>query len=334
MLCPEMGRGMESGTSLCRALSSRMATRDHSKVSSTDFWSLYYWETCALLIEKYDLIRYHGVSFSWILGGIVELASGKSFHEIVQERVARPLGMLGEMFIGRLPEEQVPRTSILEVPLLYPERSLRNLSMQTKLAAYIESRSFVSLGSSGTWKGDMTFCVYVVFVVPSELESSLEMIPSLMFQVHACECEKYSPALVIATWHSSEWHSSEWHMWFFYVRLDLASYSDLILYQDYNCRAQTAFSQLVQLLPCMEHSPMGGHWKTVGAYEKHNWVFEMPCCWILLRGAHLTCMTPCSVDVSWNESACSICQTSFLLFILVLVSQVVVWFLQPRCARQ
>jgi CubicO group peptidase (beta-lactamase class C family) len=66
------------------------------------------WEKGLRLIEQArpawkpgTATAYHSVSFGWIVGGLIEKVTGKSVQEFVSEEIARPLGVLDEMYIGR-----------------------------------------------------------------------------------------------------------------------------------------------------------------------------------------------------------------------------------------
>jgi CubicO group peptidase (beta-lactamase class C family) len=62
---------------------------------------------------------YHYVSFSWIIGGIVERVSGLHIHRLVLDRVAAPLNQQGNMYVGLLPGSEQDRAARLEVPHAY-----------------------------------------------------------------------------------------------------------------------------------------------------------------------------------------------------------------------
>lgn len=54
---------------------------------------------------------YHGITYGWLIGGIVEGITGRPFQEVLQEKISDPLGLDG-LFIG-LPEDQLHRRSKL-----------------------------------------------------------------------------------------------------------------------------------------------------------------------------------------------------------------------------
>lgn len=43
---------------------------------------------------------YHAFTYAWIVGGIVQGASGRHLRDVIQEEIARPLGVDGEMYVG------------------------------------------------------------------------------------------------------------------------------------------------------------------------------------------------------------------------------------------
>ncbi|XP_068641683.1 uncharacterized protein [Aristolochia californica] len=43
---------------------------------------------------------YHYLSFGWLCGGIIEHASGRTFQDILEEAIIRPLNIQGELYIG------------------------------------------------------------------------------------------------------------------------------------------------------------------------------------------------------------------------------------------
>jgi CubicO group peptidase (beta-lactamase class C family) len=43
---------------------------------------------------------YHGITYAWVVGGIVQGASGRHIKDVICEEIAMPLGIAGEMFVG------------------------------------------------------------------------------------------------------------------------------------------------------------------------------------------------------------------------------------------
>src|SRR5688572_8573777 len=43
---------------------------------------------------------YHAVTYGWIAGGIIQFASGRHIQDVVENEIAKPLGISGQMYIG------------------------------------------------------------------------------------------------------------------------------------------------------------------------------------------------------------------------------------------
>jgi CubicO group peptidase (beta-lactamase class C family) len=54
---------------------------------------------------------YHGISFSWLIGGLVQRLSGRPISRVLQERLVAPLGLDGAYF--GLPEHELDRCAEL-----------------------------------------------------------------------------------------------------------------------------------------------------------------------------------------------------------------------------
>jgi CubicO group peptidase (beta-lactamase class C family) len=73
---------------------------------------------------------YHGLTYGFIIGEVIQRVTGKKFSALVQSEIARPLGLDG-LYIGA-PEKALSRAA----KLIFPE-STQNLS-QTSLGRYLE----------------------------------------------------------------------------------------------------------------------------------------------------------------------------------------------------
>jgi CubicO group peptidase (beta-lactamase class C family) len=73
---------------------------------------------------------YHGLTYGFLVGEIIQRVSGKKFSDLVQTEIAQPLALDG-LFIGT-PEHEIPRAA----KLLFPE-STRKLS-RTSLGSRLE----------------------------------------------------------------------------------------------------------------------------------------------------------------------------------------------------
>lgn len=58
---------------------------------------------------------YHAITYAWVVGGIVQGASGRHIKDVIQEEIARPLGVEGEMYVG-IPEGLENRLASLQTP--------------------------------------------------------------------------------------------------------------------------------------------------------------------------------------------------------------------------
>jgi CubicO group peptidase (beta-lactamase class C family) len=57
-------------------------------------------------------ISYHGVTFSWLVGETACRAAGKTFEQLIEEEIRRPLGTK-DLYIG-IPDEVEPRVAVLD----------------------------------------------------------------------------------------------------------------------------------------------------------------------------------------------------------------------------
>ncbi len=58
---------------------------------------------------------YHALTYAWVAGGIVQHASGRHIKDVIQEEIARPLGVEGEMYVG-IPDGIEGRLAWLKTP--------------------------------------------------------------------------------------------------------------------------------------------------------------------------------------------------------------------------
>lgn len=58
---------------------------------------------------------YHALTYAWVVGGIVQGASGRHIKDVIQEEIARPLGIEGEMYVG-IPDGIEGRLASLQQP--------------------------------------------------------------------------------------------------------------------------------------------------------------------------------------------------------------------------
>eukprot|EP00960_Hanusia_phi_P069234 767039-Hanusia_phi.AAC.2 len=102
---------------------------------------------------------YHFVSFSWIIGGIVEKAANMHIHNVVISRIAKVLQVGEDMFLGLLPADKKGRTAMLEYPPhpffeKHPISSMRDALL--RITAILETKVFAGVANSHTWRN---FCL-------------------------------------------------------------------------------------------------------------------------------------------------------------------------------
>jgi CubicO group peptidase (beta-lactamase class C family) len=56
----------------------------------------------------------HSLTFGWIVGGIIQAATGRHIQDVIQEEIAEPLGIEREMYVG-IPDGVEDRLTTLEV---------------------------------------------------------------------------------------------------------------------------------------------------------------------------------------------------------------------------
>jgi aarF domain-containing kinase len=112
--------------------------------------------------------QYHYVSFSWIIGGIVERVSGLHIHDLVCQRVSAPLGQDGNMLVGLLPPALQHRAARLETPQVFSplplgwngegegdgEGSERGggEGLKQRVFSWLEGWVFVAAGNAALWR--------------------------------------------------------------------------------------------------------------------------------------------------------------------------------------
>lgn len=69
---------------------------------------------------------YHALTYAWVVGGIVQGASGRHIKDVIQEEIAGPLGIEGEMYVG-IPDGVEDRLAWLQnPPEPTPEQAAQN----------------------------------------------------------------------------------------------------------------------------------------------------------------------------------------------------------------
>lgn len=57
---------------------------------------------------------YHAITFAWIVGGIVQGATGEHIKDLIEHEIAEPLGVAGEMYVG-IPEGVEERLATIDL---------------------------------------------------------------------------------------------------------------------------------------------------------------------------------------------------------------------------
>eukprot|EP00298_Acanthocystis_sp_HF-20_P007978 c17397_g1_i1.p1 GENE.c17397_g1_i1~~c17397_g1_i1.p1 ORF type:complete len:464 (+),score=148.95 c17397_g1_i1:47-1438(+) len=116
-------------------------------------WKLF-WKFGLSFVEKMESkwksgtkAEYHKVVWSWIIGGIVEKVTGNEFSNVTQINIVEPLNKNNEMFIGRLPKEQLKRVCKLEIAKEMPIRC----GIVSWFIGRIEQIFITKLGNSVIW---------------------------------------------------------------------------------------------------------------------------------------------------------------------------------------
>lgn len=69
---------------------------------------------------------YHALTYAWVVGGIVQGASGRHIKDVLREEIAEPLGIAGEFYVG-IPDGLDDRLATLQTPApLSPEEAAKS----------------------------------------------------------------------------------------------------------------------------------------------------------------------------------------------------------------
>jgi CubicO group peptidase (beta-lactamase class C family) len=58
---------------------------------------------------------YHALTYAWVVGGIVQFASGRHIKDVIREEIAEPLGIADQMYVG-IPDGVEARLTTLQNP--------------------------------------------------------------------------------------------------------------------------------------------------------------------------------------------------------------------------
>lgn len=73
-------------------------------------------------------VRYHAITYSWLIGEPACRVTGKPFGQLVREEIAEPLGIADELFMGISDREQ-PRVATLETPVPFKKPEVEDPSI-------------------------------------------------------------------------------------------------------------------------------------------------------------------------------------------------------------
>lgn len=59
-----------------------------------------------------EQVMYHAVTFSWLVGEVIQRVSGQSFAEFLKQEISIPLGVTNNLFVG-IPDSVEPRVALL-----------------------------------------------------------------------------------------------------------------------------------------------------------------------------------------------------------------------------
>jgi CubicO group peptidase (beta-lactamase class C family) len=122
---PEFARNGKERVTVAQAMSHQAglhAVRQPHSIAFVEDWDGYVrWiaeQTPAW--EPGTATGYHALTYAWIVGGIVQGASGRHIKDIIREEIAAPLGVADEMFVG-IPEGVEQRlTTLQQAPPIAP----------------------------------------------------------------------------------------------------------------------------------------------------------------------------------------------------------------------
>eukprot|EP00802_Teleaulax_amphioxeia_P016829 Tamp_16959.p1 GENE.Tamp_16959~~Tamp_16959.p1 ORF type:complete len:435 (+),score=54.17 Tamp_16959:3-1307(+) len=179
------GRRGKGDTTIAAAAGYRGGMPEHPPLASQALdavrggWRRH-WEAGIRWVEEYEpewepgaRASYHPMSYSWIVGGIVERADGQRRHirQVVSEDIAKRLGYEGEMFLGCLPPRERSRIvcQTAQVPVvlgLTEEERFQAACDASTMAVVANSRLWSSVclpSSNGFFSARALAAMYAVF---------------------------------------------------------------------------------------------------------------------------------------------------------------------------
>jgi CubicO group peptidase (beta-lactamase class C family) len=116
---PEFGKHGKDKLTVAQAVSHQAGiykTPNLENIENITDWEkgLRYVENAVPAYEPGTKTGYHAITYGWIIGGIIQKATGRHIQEVIREEIAKPLGIENEMFVG-IPDEIEERLTTLEV---------------------------------------------------------------------------------------------------------------------------------------------------------------------------------------------------------------------------
>ncbi len=150
---PEFGKNGKGSITLRQAASHRAGLYSIARIIDSSE-EMFDWDHMVRVIEDMWPVHrpdtdfgYHAWTGGWIIGEVLQRATGKRFPELIKENLADPLGLDG-LYMG-LPESELPRVAEFLIPKL-PRKVLRGrprgLRAQVRRTASSTARWHSSLG--------------------------------------------------------------------------------------------------------------------------------------------------------------------------------------------
>ena len=116
---PEFGKHGKEKVTVAQAMSHQAGiykAPNLEDIENQTNWErgLRYVENSVPLYEPGTKTGYHGLTYAWIVGGIIEKATGRHIKDVIHEEIAKPLGLENEMYVG-IPDGVEDRLTTLEI---------------------------------------------------------------------------------------------------------------------------------------------------------------------------------------------------------------------------
>jgi len=116
---PEFGKHGKDKITVAQAVSHQAGiykSPDLEIIENQTDWNrgLRYVENAVPVFTPGTKTGYHGLTFAWIIGGIIQKATGRHIRDVIREEIAEPLGIDKEMYVG-IPEGVEDRLTTLEI---------------------------------------------------------------------------------------------------------------------------------------------------------------------------------------------------------------------------